>query len=198
MPGSAGTSSSMGLALAPAGDRGTALARLQPPAAPIPAPQVPGPDALNQDAKQRNKPGREKGKKKKKGKRRKKSTARARPWTDDPQAGFSQLLHGRACLRGVTSRVTCLLLPTGASGFFGSLELPGLHPGPSIAVIQRDQKQAPGRKTAFPKHGEQAAAREDRCLAWPREVRELARYFLLAAKSGEEHMREMHLRGLSG
>lgn len=51
---------------------------------------------------------------------------------------------------------------------------------------------------AFPKHREWAAVREDRCLAWPREVRELARCFLLAAESGEEHMREVHLRGLSG
>lgn len=60
-----GTGSGMGLA--PAQNRGRVLTRLQPPAAPIPAPQVPGPDAPNQDTKQRNRTGGEKGKKGKSG-----------------------------------------------------------------------------------------------------------------------------------
>lgn len=61
-----------------------------------------------------------------------------------------------------------------------------------------DQKQAPGKKMAFPKSNKEATVREDHGLPQPGEVRELSRYFLLAAKSGEEHMREVHLRGLRG
>ena len=102
--------------------------------------------------------------------------------------------HGRACLRGVTSRVTCLSLPP----VLWVTRTPGDPPGTQRCRNPKGSETRQAKKPAFPKRGERAAAREDRCLAWPCEVRELARCVLLAAKSGEEHTRAVHLGGLGG
>lgn len=75
--------------------------------------------------------------------------------------------HRNRLPRGITPPVTGLWLPTGAPRSFGSLEFPGFLRGCSSAAIQRDQKQALGKKKGFSEAG------EDGCLAWPHRVREL-------------------------
>lgn len=140
--------------------------------------QLPGLDAPNQDTKHRNKTGGRKGKKERGGKN---MSGRSQTLGRRAPGRILQLPQGRTCLRGVASCVTSLVLPTGAPRSFGSLERLGIHPGPSGARTQRDQKQAPGKKTpSFPRHGERAAA--GRIAARPGEVRRARSLFAFGSQ----------------